>query len=381
MEMADEAHEPETWDDINHLYADCVSSGVVVCDSDGVIHDCNAAAARLLLLPPAEIVGHSIVDLSWLPARPFFEDGSPAERLGETALADLRAGRSIVPTVLGMRPAGAEPVWLLVSAQRTLDLPPWAPPAVIVTLTDITSQKAAEALYARVADELHGVLHALPDLYFRIDHEGAVVDFHIDSGFDRHLTSDDLLGRRLIDVLPADAAPALTRALDRARRWGVAESCEVSVATPDGPAWFEARLVGLPDSGCVVVVRDITEQRRAEEALARSERMYRSFVERAPVGICLFDTDLRLTSCNDAAVAMVGSPRERIMAADLRGRPFTDTLVAALQGREGSFESARIAPDGIHAMSVNLHVQPVLGPDGDIVGGICVITRARSSAT
>jgi PAS domain-containing protein len=379
--MADEAHGPEKWDDISHLYADRISSGILICDADGVIRDVNETAARLIMVTPAEIVGRSIADLSWLPAVPFFEDGSSAERLGEAALAELWADRSPLPTVMGMRPTDDEPVWALVSAQRTpLDQPPWAPQAVIVTITDITSQKAAETLYARVADELHGVLHALPDLYFRVDGEGMVVDFHIGSGFDRHMTSDDLLGRRLLDVLPADAAPALTKALARARLWGIVESCEVSVATPDGPSWFEARLVALPDGGAVVIVRDMTEQRRAEEALARSERMYRSVVERAPVGICLFDPELHVTSCNDAAVALTGVTRERFLAADLHGRTFTDTLLAALHGYEGNAAGVRIPPDADGPATFNLRVQPVLGPDGDVVGGICVITRARPPA-
>ncbi len=379
--MADEPREPQKWDDISHLYADRISSGVLVCDAGGMVRDCNAAAARLMALTPAEIVGRSIVDLSWLPATPFFEDGSPASWFGRATLADLQADRPVRPTVLGARLGEGEPRWVLVSAERTpFDMPPWAPRAVIVTLTDITSQKEVETLYARVADELHGVLHALPDLYFRVDGEGFVVDFHIGSGFDRHVTSDDLLGRRLVDVLPADAGPALTAALARARLWGVAESSEIRVATSDGSAWFDARLVALPDGGAVVIVRDITEQRRAEESLARSERMYRSFVERAPVGICLFDTDLHVTACNDAAVSMLGAARERIMAADLRGRPFTDTLRGALQGREGSFEGFSV-PTGQGAPTLNLHVQPVLGPDGDVSGGICVITRARPSAS
>jgi len=352
---------------------------VVICDGGGMVRDCNATAARLMMLAPSEIVGRSIVDLSWLPAEPFYEDGSPAGDVGKKALAELRAGRTLLPTVLGARLDGGGPLWVLASAEQTpFDMPPWAPRAVIVTLTDITSQKEAEALYARVADELHGVLHALPDLYFRTDGDGFVVDFHIGSGFDLHVTSDDLLGRRLVEVLPVDAGPALTKALARARLWGQAESSEITVSTPDGPAWFDARVVALTDGGAVVIVRDITEQRRAEESLSRSERMYRSFVERAPVGICLFDADLHVTSCNDAAVSMLGAPRERVLAADLRGRPFTDTLRGALQGREGGFEGFRLSPD---APPLNLHVQPVLGPDGEASGGICVITRARSAVS
>jgi len=51
--------------------------------------------------------------------------------------------------------------------------------------------------------------------------------------------------------------------------------------------------VALPDGAAVVLVRDMTEQRQAEQELARSERLYRSFFERASVGIFIFDPACR----------------------------------------------------------------------------------------
>ncbi|NNJ09003.1 PAS domain S-box protein [Chloroflexales bacterium ZM16-3] len=45
--------------------------------------------------------------------------------------------------------------------------------------------------------------------------------------------------------------------------------------------------------GVVLVFRDVTEQRRAEVALQRSERTLKLFVEMAPAAIAMFDTEMR----------------------------------------------------------------------------------------
>jgi PAS domain-containing protein len=359
------------------LHADRIGSGVLICDPDGVIVDCNRTATEILLLARDEIVGRSVTDLAWLPDAPFFEDGRPLGDFGVPALAELRAGRSVSPIVVGARAEGqGEPTWALVCAHP---LPPdeqGRAAGAVVTLTDITAQKRAETLYATVVDELHGVLHALPDLYFRLDAEGLVIDFNIGSGFDAYVTSDDFLGRRPDEFLPAEVASGMRKAIAAARLSREVQTFEITLETPGaGRACFEGRHVALPDGGAVVIVRDITEQRQAQDELARSERLYRSFFERASVGIFLFDTDLRMTACNDAFLSMTGRPREYWSGFDLRGESFVAACETALRGRESAYDGPYAPPGGGSGGVVSLHTQPVLDGDGAVVGGIGVIAR------
>src|ERR1035437_820232 len=140
-------------------HTDAIGSAVLICDPDGVIVDCNRTATELLGLSRSELVGRSVADAEWLSAASFAEDGRPLDEFSVPALADLRAGRSIPPTVVGAHLQGqSEPVWILVCA-HPLPLDDQGRPAgAVLTVTDITAQKRAEALYAAVADELHGVL-------------------------------------------------------------------------------------------------------------------------------------------------------------------------------------------------------------------------------
>ena len=323
------------------FYADRIASGVLICAADGVIVDCNRTAAEIMRLGHDEIVGRTVADLAWLPRRRSSKTAGRPAGFGETALQELRAGRSVPPTVVALARR---------SQRARLDpgerhpLPPdeqGRASGAVVTLTDITAQKCVETLYAGVVDELHGVLHALPDLYFRLDADGLVIDFNIGSGFDEHVSSDDFLGRRPDEFLPPEVAAGMRKARAGARLSHDVQTFEVTLETPRaGTSYFEGRHVTLPDGGAVVIVRDMTEQRRARDELARSERLYRSFFERAAVGMFLFDDRLRLTTCNDAIVAMTGLSRERLLGLDLRSlrdQSCTPALEAALRGEESAY--------------------------------------------
>ena len=65
--------------------------------------------------------------------------------------------------------------------------------------------------------------------------------------------------------------------------------------------------------GRVWSFRDITEQRRAEEALRVSELRLQDFVAEAPVGLCIFDQSWRAISANRALCALTGYEEQEIV--------------------------------------------------------------------
>lgn len=65
-------------------------------------------------------------------------------------------------------------------------------------------------------------------------------------------------------------------------------------------------------------VRDITEQKAMEEALVKSEQLFRSVVENAPAGIFLVDTGYRIIYCNDQLCKMSGYSMDELIGMDIR---------------------------------------------------------------
>lgn len=86
--------------------------------------------------------------------------------------------------------------------------------------------------------------------------------------------------------------------------------------------WLQADAIPLLDgdgatSGAVVTFRDITEQRRAEEALRTSEQRFRTLMEEAPIAISIKDASGRYEAVNPAYCSLYGYSQEELLGQSL----------------------------------------------------------------
>ena len=66
-------------------------------------------------------------------------------------------------------------------------------------------------------------------------------------------------------------------------------------------------------SRVIGTVQDITERKRAEEALKQSEEKYRTYVENSPLGIFIANAEARYIDVNQAACRMLGYTRQELL--------------------------------------------------------------------
>lgn len=81
--------------------------------------------------------------------------------------------------------------------------------------------------------------------------------------------------------------------------------------------WRNYSVYKLPSGEVVAIYEDVTETKKAEEALRKSEEKYRTLVSTAPDGIALADPEGNIIESNEALSKMLGYGKERLIGMNL----------------------------------------------------------------
>jgi len=138
-------------------------------------------------------------------------------------------------------------------------------------MIDITARKKAEAEYRRKSAEYDLLFEAVPDLYFRLDRTGVILDWAGGSPKDLYLPPEQFLGKRMQDVLPANVSVEFKLAVENMERGEEAHSFEYSLQIGGRDEFFEARFFPLPDAQRGVLVRNITPRNVIRKTFSAEE--------------------------------------------------------------------------------------------------------------
>ena len=184
------------------------------------------------------------------------------------------------------------------------------------TTQEITDLRQAEDQARRGQAVLESVFESLPDLFFLMDADGTIRDFRAQRLAELYVPPQRFIGQRIQDVLPTRVANRFDELMERVRRDGGLVSGEYDLAMPHGQRHYEARISRLAGSEqFVAVVRDMTDQHRARQALAESEERFSRALDNIPDVVTIRDRELRIQYVNSAIRTLTDLP-----AADLIGR-------------------------------------------------------------
>lgn len=155
------------------------------------------------------------------------------------------------------------------------------------------------------------LLNAFPNQYFHLEPDGTILEHHVSPGASGPRPDGSPIGKQVSEVLPKFAAEPISNCLAQSMQTGglaVGEYAEGGGRTPHGRS-LEVRLGPTPFGTYFAFIRDITQQRQAEDDLRDSQFQYRELMENANDVVYVHDLKGKLLSLNRAAERLTGYSR------------------------------------------------------------------------
>jgi len=352
--------------------------GVLIHDPRAAIVFANPAAAEMLGLPMAALLGQTSMDAGQLALH---EDGSPFPGEDHPAPVALATARPVRNVVVGFRrPARQDVAWLMVSAEPQLR-PDGSVARVVGTLIDITPHRQAteklresEARYRQLVETAH-------DIIYRTDADGYFTYVNPVASRVLGYAPEELAGKHYLEMIRPDHRARVQEHLRRQYWQRSASSYDefVALARDGREIWIGQNVQLMRQAGHVegiqAVARDITERRAAEEALEQERRQLRDIVTHAPVAMAILDREERWLAHSQEWLRFPRMPEN-----------YREGVTRARRGEVVMRDEDTVAFDDGARMFVRWSAHPWRHSSGEVAGvvvsiqNIDVLVKAREAA-
>jgi PAS domain S-box-containing protein len=220
---------------------------------------------------------------------------------------------------------------------RTIPIQHRGEPHVLAIVRDITERKEREEDLRRSEGRLRATVEVALDAVVGMNGRGAIIEFNAAAERCFGWRREQVLGKSLADlIVPPRYRQDHLDGMERYLRTGdgpyLGRRVEVEALRADGSEFPAELAIGVAQSrdGPIFIgfLRDITERKRADEALRAGEEQYRAIFNASVDGLILKDADQRIVDVNDAFLSMHGYRREVVL-----GRHLSEFVPADLQAR------------------------------------------------
>ena len=229
------------------------SSTAAIClgDLEGRIFYVNDAFRQLAQCDTREeILGHSITEFVGSPdeTQAKLEELRRTKRYNGTGRFRGRDG-----SVVDVQVSGS-----VVASQDG------EPLCLMCAFVDLSERRALEDSLRRNIAENRAILDAVPDAFFRVSGDGTVLGYHPHHGSDGVPAFGWIPGQHIGQALPEPLAARVQEAVRSALTTGTIVDFEYGLWSGSDQRDFEARVVSAAEGEALVIVRDITDRKRAE---------------------------------------------------------------------------------------------------------------------
>jgi PAS domain S-box-containing protein len=207
-------------------------------------------------------------------------------------------------------------------------------------------RKSSETALREQEALLRSVIETATDAIFMKDREGRYQFINSAGALVIGRPTEEIIGKNDDEIFPQDTANWLMTD-DRKVFSGSAQRRFEEISSLDGESrtFYSIKTPHYDQSGNVVglvgVARDMTDVKRAEEALRASELRLQRFVAEAPVGLCILDQNWRAISANKALCELTGYDEHEIVGSTYALYTHPDDLAANIVLTDEFFRGVR----------------------------------------
>ena len=218
---------------------------------------------------------------------------------------------------------------------------------ISIVLNDITKRKRAEDTLLQKQKELTHILDSSPTIIFYKDKEGKFIQTNKAFAEALRVPKESLLGKTVFDLYSAKLAQNMTDDdvevfISKFPKLGIEEPYE----SPTGIRWIKTDKYPSFDengevTGLIGFSEDITERKKAEEALKRDNQRINEILESISDDFMVLDFNWNFVYANSQASNLVGLEPKDIVGKNFwklfpknKGTPFEHNLREAMEKRE-----------------------------------------------
>jgi PAS domain S-box-containing protein len=336
-----------------------------VQDFDGVFIDGNKRAEELTGYKREELIGKNMLEMDLIPSEyvPIAVEMFNPDKLGEISgpneLELIRKDGSLVSVEASIIPVEREGKLNIIGVAR-----------------DITERKQAEKELIR----LSSAVRISNDSIVISDLDGTIID--VNEATLKMYGSEDksnLIGTNAFDLIVPEEREKALAGMKELLETGYLPNREYNVLTKHGsriPVEMSTAIMKDADGkaiGFVSISRDITERKKAEDALKESEEKYRAIINAMNDTAWVIDFDGKFLDVNEAAVNVMGYSREELLSmgpTDIDNALTPEQIINLVKGMKSdkvqNFETAHTTKDGktfpveISSSLVTYHGKPAI---------------------
>lgn len=182
-------------------------------------------------------------------------------------------------------------------------------PADMIIVRDITERRQAEEALRRAEQEKALILGSLLEHVIYYDTQMRILWANRAAAESVGLTPEQLVGRHCYEIWHQRSEPCAGCPVVKARETGQPQEGEMT--TPDGKVWlirsYPVRGAKGEIEGVVEATLEITERKKAEEALVQERNLLRTLIDNIPDYIYVKDTESRYVVSNAAHMRHLGA--------------------------------------------------------------------------